>query len=156
MRTKGKSLAIWGLVLQVGYLIEIVGTIVGKHRAVPLLADKAAMQTEETRAALVSIVTLDLYTTAIGMTVSIVGIILLCIALFGVKYRALWFRTVMWIMAILWLVRVPIGIVLGIVVMIYLATHKNEFTEQLVAERTSDSRLFRTMNREIGNKENDR
>ena len=132
MRINGKSLAIWGLVLQVGYLIEIVSTIVGKHRAFPLMADTAAMQTEEARAALVSIVKLDLYITAIGMTVSIFGIIMLCIALFGVKYRALWFRTAMWVMAILWLFRVPIGIVLGIVVMVYLATHKNEFTEQSV------------------------
>lgn len=129
MRTKGKSLASWGLALQIGYLVDVVSTLVGKHRAFPLLADKAAMQTDAGRAAVVSIVTLDLYMSAAGATVAILGVVLLGRALFGVKYRAIWFRTALWMMAVLWLFKVPVGTVLGLVFMIYLAMHHEEFNE---------------------------
>ena len=130
MPTKGKYLAIFGLVLQFGYLIGMVGTVVGMLRAFSRLASTGATYSQE---AIALDIALALYTTAIGMGVSIVGIILLCIALFGTKYRAPWFKTAMWILSILWLLNIPIGMIIGIIVMIYLSNHKNEFTQQGVA-----------------------
>ena len=127
MPTKGKYLAIFGLVLQFGYLIGMVGTVVGMLRAFSRLASTGATYSQE---AIALDIALALYTTAIGMGVSIVGIILLCIALFGTKYRAPWFKTAMWILSILWLLNIPIGMIIGIIVMIYLSNHKNEFTQQ--------------------------
>ena len=130
MPTKGKYLAVWGLILQLGFIVGIVGTIYGMLNAFALLPDTSASHTQE---ALASDIALALRATTIGMIISLVGAVLLCIALFGSKYRALWFRTAMWIMAFLWLLSGPVGIILGIFVMIYLSNHKNEFTEQGVA-----------------------
>ena len=123
MPPKGKYIAIWGLVLQTGWIIGIVGTIVGMLQAFPHLDDSS---TE----ALASDIALALRATVIGIIISTVGNILLCIALFGVKYRALWFKTAMWVMSVLWLLSGPIWLVPGIVAIIYLVNHKTEFTEQ--------------------------
>jgi len=127
MPTKGKYLAIWGLVLQAGYIFGIVISIIGMLRAFPQLADATTIPLQVSLAA---DITLSLYATAIGITLGIVGAGLLCTALFGVKYRASWFITAMWIMSVLWLITSPIGIILGIIVMFYLSKHKDEFTEQ--------------------------
>lgn len=127
MPTKGKYLAIWGLILQTGYIFGIVVSIIGMLRAFPQLADATTIPSQ---VALAADITLSLYATAIGITLGIVGAVLLCTALFGVKYRASWFKTAMWIMSVLWLLTSPIGIILGIIVMFYLSKHKNEFTEQ--------------------------
>ena len=127
MPTKGKYLAIWGLVLQAGYIFGIVVSIIGMFRAFPQLADATTIGTQVSFAADIA---RSLYATAIGITLGIVGTVLLCTALFGVKYRASWFKTAMWIMAVLWLLTSPIGIILGIIVMFYLSKHKDEFTEQ--------------------------
>jgi len=130
MPTKGKYLAISGLVLQSGYLIGTVGTVVGMLRAFPRLANTGTTSSQE---AIASDIALALYTTAIGLAVSLVGIILLCIALFGTKYRAPWFRIVMWILSLLWLLSFPIGTIIGVIIMIYLSNHNDEFTQQGVA-----------------------
>ena len=127
MPTKGKYLAIWGLILQAGYIFGIVVSIIGMFRAFPQLADATTIGTQVSFAADIA---RSLYATAIGITLGIVGTVLLCTALFGVKYRASWFKTAMWIMAVLWLLTSPIGIILGIIVMFYLSKHKDEFTEQ--------------------------
>ena len=126
MANKGKYLAIWGLVLQLGFIVGIAGTIFWMLHAFALLPDTSAPHTPD---ALASNIANALHITAIGMAVSLVGDILLCIALFGTKYRAIWFKTAMWIMSVLWLLTSPIGIILGIVTMVYLSTHKHEFTE---------------------------
>ena len=112
-----------GLVLQVGWIIGIVGTIVAMLQAFPHLDDSS---TE----ALASDIALALHATVIGIIVATAGNILLCIALFGVKYRALWFNTAMWVMSVLWLLSGPIWVIPGIVTIIYLVNHKTEFTEQ--------------------------
>ena len=125
MKENGKQLAIWGIVLQFGFLIGLAGTVIGMLRAFAELAQENAAQPE----ALASDISLALYTTAGGMVVSLIGGILLLVALFGTKYRASWFKTAMWILAVLWLFSIPIGTILGIIVMVYLSKHSNEFTE---------------------------
>ena len=126
MPTKGKYLAISGLVLQLGPVFGMVNTAACMIRAFSRLHNASTQAPE----ALASDISLALYTIAIGMGVSIIGIILLCIALFGTKYRAPWFKTAMWILSILWLFNIPIGTIIGIIVIIYLSNHRNEFTQQ--------------------------
>ena len=127
MEINGKYLAMGGLVLQAGHFLGLFGTIAGMSHAFTRLADTSAA---ETQAALASDMALALYTTAIGIAIAIIGVLPLLIALFGVKYRARWFKTAMWIMAVLWLLSGPLGIVIGIIVMLYLTKHRNEFNEQ--------------------------
>lgn len=127
MPTKGKYLAVWGLILQAGYILGIVVSIIGMLRAFPQLADSTTIASQ---VALAADISLSLYATAIGITLGIIGAVLICAALFGVRYRASWFKTAMWIMSVVWVLTSPIGIILGIIVMFYLSKHKNEFTEQ--------------------------
>ncbi len=125
MKENGKQLALWGVILQFGFLIGIAGTVVGMLRAFAELSKNSEAQPE----ALASDISLALYTTAGGMVLSLIGAVLLLVALFGARYRAAWFKTAMWILAVLWLFSIPIGTILGIIVMLYLSKHSNEFTE---------------------------
>ena len=129
MNQKGKQLAVWGVVLQLGTVVGLIGTIIGMVRAFGRLAESETAQT----AALANDISIALYTTAAGSVVALVGIIMILVALFGVRYRAPWFQTVLWILSILWLLSFPIGTILGIVFIVYLVNHKTEFTEQCTA-----------------------
>ena len=133
MNSNGKQLAIWGVVLQFGFLIGLAGTVIGMLRAFEKLAEENASQPE----ALTSGISLALYTTAGGMALSLIGTVLVLVALFGAKYRAAWFKTAMWILAILWLFSIPIGTILGVVTIIYLSKHSNEFAEPSPAPYSS-------------------
>ena len=125
MKHNGKQIALLGVILQLGFVIGLAGTVIGMLRAFAELSKNSHAQPE----ALASHISLALYTTAGGMILSIIGVVLLFIALFGTKYRAPWFKTAMLILAILWLFHIPIGTILGAIVLIYLSKHSNEFTE---------------------------
>jgi len=122
----GKQLAIWGTVLQSGMLVGLAGTVIGMVRAFAKLSKQGDASTQD---ALARDISLALYAHAGGLLVAAVGIILLLVALWGVKYRAPWFRIALWILAVLWLFSFPIGTILAIVVMIYLSNHREEFAE---------------------------
>lgn len=129
MNQEGKNLAIWGIALQLGMVVGLIGTIIGMVRAIGRLVESETAQS----AALANDISIALYTTAAGSVVALVGIILILVALFGTRYRAPWFRTVLWVLSILWLLSFPIGTILGIIVMVYLVNHKAEFTERTPA-----------------------
>ena len=124
MNEMGKRLAICGVVLQFGSVIGIIGTVMGM-----LLAFAELSNGEPEVGALASRISFALYAQASGLLLSLGGVILLCVALFGSRYRASWFRTAMWVLAILWLFSIPIGTVVGVIVMVYLSKHKEEFIE---------------------------
>lgn len=127
MNQKGKNLAIWGVALQLGTVVGLLGTIIGMVRAFGRLAQNQTTQP----AALANDMGIVLYVTAVGSVVALVGIILILVALFGARYRAPWFLTALWVLSILWLLSSPpIGAILGIVVIVYLVIHRSEFTEQ--------------------------
>ena len=114
-----------GDVRTAGQMIEIAGTVSGMVRIFAEFAKDSAAQQE----ALASDISRILYTTVGGIVLSVMGVILLLVALIGAKYRASWFKTAMWILAVLWLFSIPIGTILGIIVLVYLSKHSNEFTE---------------------------
>ena len=127
MKENGKQLALWGVVLQFGFLIGFAGTVIGMIRAFAEVTKNSEVQPQT----LPSDISLALYTTAGGMILSLIGVVLLLVALFGAKYRASWFKTAMWILAVLWLFSIPVGTILGIIVMIYLSKHSNDFADPL-------------------------
>lgn len=99
MNQKGRQLAIGGVVLQLGTVVGLIGTIIGMVRAFGRLAEPETAQPS----ALATDISIALYATAAGSVVALVGIILILVALFGVRYRAPWFRTVLCILSIPWL-----------------------------------------------------
>lgn len=135
MNSKGKQLAIWGIVLQGGFLIGHVSAVVIVIRAFLRLSTSAPNQSE----ALASSVSVAVYIWIMVMLMFVVGAVLLMIALFKMKYRAPWFETAMWIVSALWLFGFPIGTVLGIIGMIYLKMHGAEFSKQVEPQALGDN-----------------
>ena len=132
MNQKGKQLAIWGLVLQLGSVLGLVCTTVAIVRYFSSLTDSQTAQAST----LAQEIGKALGPAAIGSVFGLIGIILILVALFRIRYRAPWFRTMLWVLSILWLMSYPIGTVLGIIVIIYLVRHEDEFTEQSPAGDT--------------------
>jgi len=132
MNQKGKQLAIWGLVLQLGSVFGLVCTIIALVRYYSGLADSGTAQPS----ALAQEISRVLGPAAAGSVFGLIGAILILVALFGIRYRTPWFRTMLWVVSILWLMSFPIGTILGIIVIIYLVTHKDEFTEQALQARS--------------------
>ena len=128
MKEVGKLFGICGVVLQFGFVVSIGGTVIGMMRGFAKIAASGDPQSE----VLASDINLALGTTAGGMVLSLLGLVLLLTLLFVVEYRAPWFKTAMWIIAFLWLFSVPVGTIVGIIVMLYLSTHSDEFTGQAV------------------------
>ncbi len=129
MNEKGKQLAVWGLILQLGSVVGLLGTLIGMVRVFNSVADAKTAQA----GALSQDISAVLYPTIAGSVLGLIGIILILVALFRVRYRAPWFCTMLWILSVLWLLSFPIGTILGIIVIVYLVKHENEFTQQTPA-----------------------
>ena len=123
MNTKGRTLALTGAWLQLGPLFGLIGTVIGMISAFQKMGAEGMGQPE----ALANDMGFALITTAIGLCFGIIGLILLLIALFGQKYRAPWFFWFLTIYSILWMFNFPVGTVLGICLLVFLITRKEEF-----------------------------
>ena len=66
----------------------------------------------------------------IWLILALIGAVLILLALFWSKYRAPRFYRDLWAISVLWLIAVPVGTFVGILMMIYLATHSHEFREE--------------------------
>ena len=127
---KGRTLAIWGLSLQFGFVVGIAGTVIGMMRAFGQMATSGTALLSDVAPG----ISTALYSTVAGMLISMVGAVLLLIALFGAKFRARWFYRTMWVFSILWLTNIPLGTITGIAVIMHLVNHKEEFTEPSTGE----------------------
>ena len=125
MSTKGKQLAILGTALQLGILVGLIGTIIGMLKAFSEMSNSQEMDQQT----LADNIASALYYQATGLIIASIGAIILLIVLWGIKYRAPWFRIALWIISLLWLITFPAGTFLGIIVMVYLYNHHNEFAE---------------------------
>jgi len=126
MNIKGKKLAITGAVLQLGPLFGLIGTVIGMLSAFQTMGADGVGDSE----ALAGDISFALITTAIGLCIGLIGLVLMLIALFKSKYRALWFFWFLSVISILMLLRFPAGTIIGISLLIYLITHRNEFKQQ--------------------------
>jgi hypothetical protein len=124
MNTKGKYIAILGVLLQFGFVIGPIVTINAMIRTFNEISAGGGTPRAE---ALAACINSAFDATAIGLFFFLIGVILILISLFGMKYRDDWLYTTLWFLSVLWLLSIPIGTILGIAMMIYLGTHKAEF-----------------------------
>ena len=82
---------------------------------------------------LTSDIGLGLFTLLAGALSALVGLILILIALFGLKYRAKWFFWFLIIYEILLMNLYPIGTALGLIMLIYTLARKREFFPPVAA-----------------------
>jgi flagellar motor component MotA len=123
MITKGRTLALTGAWLQLGPLFGLFGSVIGMISAFQTMGEGGMGKPE----ALAEDIHFALITTAIGLVVGLVGLILMLIALFKFKYKEKWFFWFLIVISILMLPRVPAGTIIGMGLLIYLITHRNEF-----------------------------
>jgi hypothetical protein len=126
MNQKGKNLARIGVLLQLGLLIGFGVTLVSMMMTLNDMAPGKPLDQNVVTARL----NFAAGATGIGVVFALIGAVLILLAIFGAKYRARWFYRDLWAISLLWLIPVPVGTVLGILMMIYLATHRREFMEE--------------------------
>jgi hypothetical protein len=117
----GKRLALTGSVMQFGTVLGLIGTCLGMMHAFEVLGESQVGDPSSLSAAIGEV----LWSTFIGIAVSAVGAILMCIALFSARYRAPWFFWCLMISGVLWLVSF---FPLGLLFLIYGIMKRKEFT----------------------------
>ena len=122
---RGKTLALTGAFLQLGPVVGIAGTAIGMLRAFKTLesAGPGISDPQHVSAAIGDV----LITTIAGLALGVVGIVLLCIALLGSRYRAEWFFWFLVIYGGLLLFSFPVGTPIGIFFLVYCLTRRQEF-----------------------------
>ena len=120
----GKTLALTGAFLQLGPIIGAAGSAIGMMRAFDTLAAAPGFSDPQRLSANISEV---LIATVVGLGLSVIGLILLCIALFGCRYRAEWFFWFLVIYGGILLFGFPIGTAVGIVFLVFCIIRRHEF-----------------------------
>nr|WP_281398112.1 MotA/TolQ/ExbB proton channel family protein [Ruficoccus amylovorans] len=116
-------MAFTGAWLQLGALLGVGATIYGMVRAFKQIAAESQVDPQ----VLADNISASLTSTMIGLPFALVGLILMAIALFGMKYRATWFFWFLTIYGVLLLPGFPLGTLLGIGLLIFLIVKKDEF-----------------------------
>lgn len=119
---QGRALALWGAWLQVGLILGILGMVIEMIRSFRLHRESTVSAEE-----LAIEISAGMNLSMVGMLASLVGMILLLVALFYSKYRAPWFFWFMAIYAGLSLLAIPIGTVIGIIVLVHIILRRDEF-----------------------------
>ena len=122
--TIGKKLAVTGALLQFSPLIGAAGTTVGMMSIFKTLGGSDNVSDPQELSANIGQV---LIVTATGFGLSLVGLVLLCIALFALRYRAPWFFWFLVIYGGLLVLGFPVGTIFGGVFLVFCLSHKNEF-----------------------------
>lgn len=122
---KGKNLARIGVLLQLGLLVGLLVTLIGMMWS---FGDIGVGRTVDQNAVAARI-SVALCATGIGVLFALVGAVFILLALFVAKYRTPQFYGNLWAISVLWLLAVPLGTVLSVLMMIYLATHRREFLD---------------------------
>lgn len=123
MNTSGRTLALTGVWFQLGPLFGLFGTIIGMIGAFQTMGSEGMGKPE----ALAEDIGVALITTAIGLCIGLIGLILILIAHFALKYKAPWLFWFLTVYSIFMMLNFPIGTVLGVCLLIYLITRRNEF-----------------------------
>ena len=78
-----------------------------------------------------------LLATVIGLGLSLIGLVLICIALFASRYRAPWFFWFLVIYGAILLYGFPVGTVIGTIILVYCFTSRAQFLRRNESERNA-------------------
>ena|SRR6266853_6153541 len=121
---RGRRLALIGAFLQLGTPIGMVGTAIGMLHAFKTLESSSGTADPQRLSANIGEV---LIATAIGASLSFIGMVLICIALFASRYRAPWLFWFLVIYGGILLFVFPLGTVIGIIILIFCFIQRQEF-----------------------------
>ncbi|MFN0125107.1 MAG: hypothetical protein ACKV19_00275 [Verrucomicrobiales bacterium] len=123
---KGKWLAVTGAVLQLGPVVGLAWTAEGMRRAfaeLELEASEGINDPQRLDAAIGDV----LVGSIMGLSMGVVGLVLMFVALMGCRYRAQWFFWFLVVYSGLSLLAFPIGTVVGGVFLGYCLRYRHEF-----------------------------
>jgi biopolymer transport protein ExbB len=120
----GKSVALTGLILLLfGPMSGLLGTVIGMMSAFHTLGSNGIGDPKS----LATNIGVVLWATVLGLTLGLIGMVLIFISLFLSRYRAPWFFWFLVIDGALMLFTFPIGTVIGTALLAYCLIHKDEF-----------------------------
>jgi biopolymer transport protein ExbB/TolQ len=123
-RKHGRWLAVLGIVLFTGPIWGVLGTVIGMIRAFNTLAEDKVASAES----LSQDIGITLVTTAVGITVGLLGAILILMALFATKNRENWFFWWSVVLSVFWGVAIfPYGLIAGLPIFILFIMKRDEF-----------------------------
>ena len=121
---RGKIFAVTGAMLQLGGpVIGAIGTAIGMMHAFDTLGATGPTDPQRLSTNIGEV----LIFTVIGLGVGLIGIALLCVALFVYRYRAMWLFWFLVIYGGVLLLGYPVGTAIGILFLVYCITHRHEF-----------------------------
>jgi len=121
---EGRAWAITGLVLMLGPIVGLLGTILGMKGAFNKLSEGGQPNATD----LAEAVSATLWSTVIGMIAGLIGLVLVVVAAFVMKNRERWFFITTLTLSAIWcLVLFPIGMLAGGALIILFVTIRQEF-----------------------------
>ena len=136
---RGKTLALTGAFLQLGPLVGMVGTTIGMLHAFKTLESSSGISDPQRLSANISEV---LVTTDIGLGLSLIGLVLICVALFASRYRAPWFFWFLVIYGGILLFGFPVGTAIGIVLLVFCIARRHEFLSPSNSSNAPEGNAF--------------
>lgn len=122
-RIEGRAWAVTGLVLMLGPLVGVAGSILGMMGAFDKLSESGT--TDPT--AVSESIGVVLYSTVLGLIAGLIGLILVVVAALVMKNRERWFFRATLTLSILWCLMFPIGTLAGGALIILFLTIRQEF-----------------------------
>ena len=123
---RGKTLALTGALFQLGPLIGTAGAAIGMMHAFKTLESSGISDPQQLSANISEV----LISTAMGLGFSVVGLVLICIALFASRYRAPWLFWFLVIYGGILLCCFPVSAILGLlglVILVFCLAYRHEF-----------------------------
>jgi hypothetical protein len=131
-RARGRWISRIGVALFTGPIWGMIGTVIGMVRAFSKLAESGDAAPE----ALANDISIALITTMIGISVGLVGAILILVALFGMKNREKWFFWWSVLLSAFWCLAIfPYGLIVGVPVLLMFIVKRTEFLNPTKAQQ---------------------
>lgn len=109
--------------MQAGPLIGMMATVIGMRKAFCSLGASGINDPVQLSNNIGGV----LVATAIGISIGLIGAILLFVSLLGFRYRAAWFYWFLVIYGVNILFAFPVGTVIGPFLLVYILTNRNQF-----------------------------
>ena len=130
-RVQGRRLAIIGVILFTGPILGLIGTVIVIISAFSTLAESGTATPED----LASDISVALISTLIGITIGILGVILILIAFWGKKNREKWFFWWSVILSCVWCLAIfPYGMIVGVPILLLFISRRTDFLKPTKAQ----------------------
>ena len=119
----GNRLAVIGSVLHAGPIIGIIGTTISMVRAFSAMGSEGMGDPQ----LLAQSIGASLITTAIGLIIGCIGLLLILVTTFGRNHKPKWLYWFLLTASFFWLLLFPVGSVIGLALLIYLLSQRKTF-----------------------------